>query len=83
MPGITQLRFKADRESFVWLQKRTPLEYINTEIRKLKIGFRNITDEDIVWRVYDGLLGEPELKTSIVIKASGSLAEYRQYITDI
>ena len=77
MPGTTQLRFKINKESFIQLQKRTPLKYINTKIRKLRIGFKNITDKDIVWRVYNGLLGEPKLKTSMIIEASGSLTEYR------
>ena len=83
MPRITQLQLKANRESFAWSQKRTPLKYINIKVRKLRIGFKNITDEDTIQRVYNGLLGEPELKTSMAIKASGSLAEYRQYMREI
>ena len=81
MPTSSELRLEADREVFSWSQGRTPLEYVGTKVRKLRMGYSE--ERDIVWRVHDGFSREPELKTAMASHAHGSLADYRGYLMQI
>ena len=49
----------------------------------LKMGHMNITDEDMMWRIHNGLFNEPELKTAMATLKRTTLSEYRNHMMEI
>ena len=41
-----------------------------------------LTDGEMTWRVHEGL-AEPKLRAAMLIKSTGSLADYKSFLLDI
>ena len=81
MPSAALLRIEADRECFRWNQSRTPMEYVTTKVRKLRMG--EFSETDIVARIHEGLSQASDLKTAMAPLRNSTLTEYRQYLLEI
>ncbi|KAF7502142.1 hypothetical protein GJ744_006984 [Endocarpon pusillum] len=81
MGTAAQLRYTAGKETFNWDQDRTPAEYVDEKVAKLRVA-RMTAEEDIVTRVYKGL--EPrELRVSMTPYKGGGLRAFSEMLREI
>jgi hypothetical protein len=78
----TQLRLAADREHFRWSQGRTPAEYVDEKVGKLRLAGM-ASDDNIVERIYDGFYATPPLQAALAVYTNSSLRQFRGYIRQI
>ena len=77
-----QLRSAADKESFRWNQGRSPAEYVDEKVGKLRLaGITN--DIDLVQRVYEGFLATPDLQAALAAYVRADLQAFRQYLREV
>lgn len=77
-----QLHSVADKESFRWNQGRSPVEYVDEKVGKLRLaGITN--DIDLVQRVYEGFQSTPELQAALAAYARTDLQVFHEYLREI
>ena len=81
MGTTAELRSSADKECFRWSQGRTPAEYVNEKVSKLRMA--GMTSEpELVQHVYEGFSGTPELQISLA-SSRGTLQQFREHLREV
>ncbi len=77
-----QLRFSADKKSFHWNQGRSPAEYVDEKVGKLRVAGME-KEKDIIMRVYKGFHRVLELQLSLAMVNRSTLQQFRDYLREI